>query len=89
MLAKMSIFILLYFGVVVDSQESFDFNNFNENSNIDNFNPDMNYKPSEDFFAQMMAMAAEKLGDKFQGNAAWNTRNVTNQLIQILKNQKK
>ena len=52
-------------------QEGFDFNNFNENSNIDDFNPDMNFKPSDDFFAQMMAMAAQKLGDKFKGQDAW------------------
>ena len=67
----MSIFILLYFCTISTGQEGFDFNNFNENSNIDDFNPDMSFKPSDDFLAQMMAMAAEKLGDKFKGSAAW------------------
>ena len=66
-------YIFLFLCPFAVSQEDFDFSTgLDENSNIDDFNPDMNYKPSDEFMAMMMAMAAEKLGDKFKGEAAWN-----------------
>jgi hypothetical protein len=37
------------------------FGDFDENANFDDFTPDMS-KPSDDFLAQMMALAAQKLG---------------------------
>ena len=52
---RMSIFILLYLCVPVRLQgDDFDFNNFNENSNIDDFNPDMNFKLGFEIFIRLL-----------------------------------